>query len=268
MAITPPPKLYKYQPYNVQTLDNLKNRRIWFSKTISFNDPFDGSTGFNMKQITEAEWQDLMDYFRNKWPNGSDDFDRIHLTDGKPNENLKAKVLGGFTQARHNLINKLQGHGAACFSEKLDDVLMWAHYAEGDRGFCLEFDTKYPPFEKAQQIQYSNSYPEVNIASIILNGDKYKSLPLLTIKSEHWSYEKEWRLLHEEGNKEFGIDVAALTGIYLGCAMPFVHKEVIFLILKDSPTKFYEMQRSETEYKLTPIYTDYTPYDYSKSKPR
>lgn len=261
-----PPKLYKYQPYNVQTLDNLKDRRIWFSKTASFNDPFDGLTGYNIEKVTEEEWQALVDFFRKKWPKGDTDFDRIHLTNGKPNEILKGKALQGYKQARQNLINKVQGHGASCFSEIVDDVLMWAHYADGHRGFCLEFDTKFPPFDKIQQVQYSNSYPEINLAKAIVNGANYNSLPLLTTKSEHWSYEKEWRLLHEVGNQEFGIDVETLTGIYFGCAMPFVHKEVIFLILQNSPTKFYEMQRSETEFKLTPVYTEYTPFDCSTKK--
>ncbi len=262
--IPPPPKLYKYQPYNTQTLDNLKDRRIWFSKPASFNDPFDGQMGYNIEQVTDEEWKDLTEVFRRKWPKGSADFDRNHLINGKPNDVLKAKVLDGYKLARHIKIDEVKEHGVACFSEQVDNILMWAHYAEGHRGFCLEFDTTFPPFVMAQHVSYSKSYPEINIADVILNRKKFGELPLLTTKSKHWCYEKEWRCLHQDGNIAFGIDVAALTGIYFGCEMPYVHKEIIFLILKGSPTKAYEMQRSETEFKLTSVYTEYTPYDYSK----
>jgi Protein of unknown function (DUF2971) len=263
-----PPKLYKYQPYNVQTLDNLQNRKIWFSKTASFNDPFDGSTGYNIKRVTATNWQALAEHWREGPSWGRPDFDKIYLTNGKPNAAFKAILMESFIQARQSVMDRLKEIGVACFSESVDDFLMWSHYADGHRGFCLEFDTRYPPFQWAQQVQYSDFYPLVDIAALLFEGDKYDPGPLLITKSRHWSYEKEWRTLHEEGNIEFEIDVAALTGIYFGCSIPDVHKQTILLLLSGSSTKVHAMKRSETQFRLTPINSDYPPSDYLKGGPQ
>ena len=108
-------------------------------------------------------------------------------------------------------------------------------------------------------------YPEINIADVILNRKKFGELPLLTTKSKHWCYEKEWRCLHPHGNIAFGSNITALTGMYFGCEMPYVHKEIIFLILKGSPTKaFTKCNGLKQNLKLTSVYTEYTPYDCTK----
>ena len=36
-----PFRLYKYQSYNIQTIDNLLKQQLWFSNPLKFNDPFD-----------------------------------------------------------------------------------------------------------------------------------------------------------------------------------------------------------------------------------
>lgn len=45
-------------------------------------------------------------------------------------------------------VENISKKGVCCFSEKWDDLLMWAYYADGHKGFCLEFDTNYEPFTK------------------------------------------------------------------------------------------------------------------------
>jgi hypothetical protein len=186
-------------------------------------------------------------------------FDTNFLVDGKPNENFKNKIIESAKTASRDKIREFRQKGIACFSEKEDDILMWAHYSDGHRGFCLEYDTNYEPFQKVHQVVYSASFPTINPADVLLG--RLLNIPIthLTTKSEHWSYEKEWRVISDEGDKEFGISVSALTGIYFGCAMPCVHKEVIAMILAGSPTKLYEMKRSETEFRVVFELCTYTP---------
>ena len=126
--IPPPPKLYKYQPYNTQTLDKCKDRRIWFSKPASFNDLFDGQMGYNIEQVTDEEWKNLQR--RSLEGNGLRGVLILmvdHLINGKPNDVYKAKVLDGYKLARHIKIDEVKEHGVACFSEQVDNILMWAH---------------------------------------------------------------------------------------------------------------------------------------------
>lgn len=261
-----PPRLYKYQSYNVQTLDNLKNRCLWFSKPEKFNDPFDCTIVPVIEEMSRDDWQVHFDKFRMKASNKVD-FDAKYLQKGRPNDNFKSFTIEESRktiQKQKNIM--LQKRGIVCLSEKVDDNLMWGHYADGHRGFCLEFDTTYEPFSKAFQVIYSDTFPTLNPAGVLVRRNLKQLMSNSITKSSEWSYEKEWRLFHMEGDKKYIIDVAALTGVYFGCAMPFVHEEVIALILAGSPTQLYEMKRSEKEFKAIFEAVDYTAYDYSKKQ--
>jgi hypothetical protein len=155
--------------------------------------------------------------------------------------------------------------GIACFSEVVDNILMWAHYADGHRGFCLEFDTKNMHFSKAFPVTYSDFLPTMHLTKVLIQEDDDNNLmDMITTKSSLWSYEKEWRLFHKEGDTKYGIGVETLTGVYFGCEMPFVHKEIISLILDNSPTKLYETKRVNGKFKLDFHSVEYAPYSKRK----
>jgi hypothetical protein len=269
MTTNIPLKLYKYQSYNVQTIDNLKNGCIWFSKPTLFNDPFDCSIPYVLENMSNDEWNTLYKRVKKLWENMKDEeykksTAKYFLSD-KPSEDFKknynlASELGWGEQIKDNFSQQ----GIACFSEKVDDLLMWSHYSDGHRGFCLEFDTSFNPFSKAVQVHYSKLLP----SSLKLDGDGILVDPLVTTKYIGWSYEKEWRLFHEHGDTEYGFDDRALAGVYFGSEMPFVHTEIISLVVSGFPTKLYKMKRSETEFKVSFEEVTYTPYVNGKSKRR
>jgi len=257
-----PSKLYKYQSYNTQTLDNLKNRHLWFSKPARFNDPFDCGISFSSENITDDVWKFLYEGVKAQWEVGQNQEQKklaeTYFQGDEPDEKFKSE-FSKFS-FKQSLQTEIQPRGIACFSERVDEILMWSHYANGHRGFCLEFDTSFDPFLKAVDVNYSQKLPPLQKADIGLD----LLMILARTKSVGWSYEKEWRVFHEEGDKEYGIDFAALTSIYFGCEMPFTHREVISLIVQGSPTKLYRMKISETEFKVVPQLIEYTPYDYGK----
>lgn len=263
-----PSKLYKYQSYNIQTIDNLKNSCIWFSKPSQFNDPFDSSIPYVLKNMSSDEWDILYKQVKKIWENTSDEVYKKSMAhyflDDKPNEEFKKDYdLSSNLGWRNQVENSFSQQGIGCFSESLDHILMWSHYSDGHRGFCLEFDTSFYPFSKARQVQYSEFFP-----SLHPTNDEILLAPLITTKSIVWSYEKEWRVIHEHGDIEYGYDAGALTGIYFGCEMPFVHIEMLALAISGFPTKLYRMKRSEIEFKVDFEEVTYTPYEYGKSKRR
>jgi hypothetical protein len=247
-----PAKLYKYQDYTPQTLDNLKGRRIWFSKPENFNDPFDCAIPFRV--TTEVSTEDLKAIYKKyqQEVGSKQELDEKMLS-GDLSEELKARVIRAAVAASLHKRPQYRNVGVACFSEKVDDLLMWSHYANGHRGFCLEFDTHYAPFAEAgklHQVKYSHAYPGLNPVDVILGRMPHLPAALLTTKSEQWSYEREWRIIHNEGNKECTVEAAALTGVYLGCEIPPTHRDILVSILAGSPTRLFEGRRSETNFKL------------------
>lgn len=192
-----PKYLYKYQPFSIESLVNLKNREIWFSMPAKFNDPYDCAIEIGTSPISEEECYKLFKKYREK-KKDQIIYDLDYLTNGKPNEKFKEKVQNGLLNAfKDRKKTMLYDRGVACFSEINNNLLMWSHYANGHRGFCLKFDTRFEPFKtNVKKIQYRNYVPSVSPANVLMGNVEKVMMPMITIKSSQWSYEKEWRLFH------------------------------------------------------------------------
>jgi len=260
-----PSRLYKYQPYNIQTLDNLKNRQLWFSKPNRFNDPFDCHINYDLELLTESDWNRIYVNMKELWIGENDehkkDIKEKYFRNNVHNNEFIDQVKKLAMEVINDEIEKrFWQSGIACFSEIVNDVLMWSHYANGHRGFCLEFDTNFMPFSKALPVKYSELLP--NLAEKDLEDEIL--IELATTKSKGWSYEKEWRIFFDKGDQEYIYDFNGLTGVVFGCAMPKIHKEVISLILYGSPTRLYEMEKSATKFEVGFYEIKYKPFDYTK----
>lgn len=271
-----PQRLYKYQPYSTQSLDNFKERVLWFSKPSVFNDPFDSrlrvDLGFG--NLTGKEWKDIYDHWGAKLvrmfvQQGGDrnQFEREFLTDGRPTQTFHDLAGRYAEQLYQRLHQEADSWGVACFSEKVGDLLMWSHYAQGHTGFCLEFDTSFDVFRKTRQVIYQEELPQMNILQLLRANAMDVLSAMITTKYKCWAYEKEWRAYISEGNTGVAAGWRALTGVYFGCKMPHVHKEVIALVLAESPTRLYEMNKDETRFAVHPAEVDFQAFDYKKESP-
>ena len=256
MEETTPIKLYKYQSCNDNTFNNLRKRCLWFSKPESFNDPFDCDINFKIVDVTQENLRLLFGHMRESVQDKVG-FDKKYLQDGNINDVFAGDAIKFSLMATIQVKKQWANIGVTCLSEKNDDILMWSHYTYGHQGFCLEFDTSYSPFtEKGKdtliKVRYSDSYPPLSLSAILHN--KLPPLPkhLLGTKSLHWSYEAEWRVFSSTGGFEYSYNKAALTGVYFGCKMKESDKEIIASILADSPTRLYQMQRSNDKFKVLP----------------
>lgn len=270
-----PKKLYKYQPFNNWSQINLKNRCIWFSKPTRFNDPFDCSIRLSFENVPEEEWLTIYEHFLKeakenmKEKFSEEDSERKYLSNGKTNklfkDIIKSKSEELFFKQEKFMMNE---RGVACFSDKVDDILMWSHYSEGHRGFCIELNTDYEPLNdniRLFKVMYSDSIPTVSLVDIFVNKEEEAIKPLMamiTTKSNHWSYENEWRLFHMKGDQSIHMNPKAFTAIYFGCMMPFDHKEIIAMILRDSPTKLYEISRSDDKFSVRYEKVEYKPFNF------
>ena len=215
----PPARLYKYQPFNTRTLTNLQRASIWFSAPINVNDPYD-CAGWVVQadEISETDFARLTKYVR-----GRDPALTARVT---PTE-----LRESFVRSAHRVYDERrtiehEQRGIACFSATVADIMMWSHYADGHRGLCLEFDTAQPPFNKAQEVHYVDTPPLLSPVDVLVedpSDDKNDTLlrAFVLTKARCWSYEQEWRLMHEEPSKLYGYGDGPLTGIYFGVEMPF-----------------------------------------------
>ncbi len=88
--------------------------------------------------------------------------------------------------------------GILSLTETPTDVRMWGHYADGGRGFLIEFDPKHSwfhakraerdSFRHMRQVIYASSRPNKHLLDVT-------DLEFLYTKWEAWRDEREWRIL-------------------------------------------------------------------------
>ena len=142
-----PKSLYRYHRTTEASLNNLRKKIACFSSPESFNDPFD------------CFWQVL------KLIN---DEGRLSLEDFTEMSNAVLK-RGGFEFLLNiderwkrykdlwsTFLNEARVY---CLSASNRKHLMWAHYADGFRGFCIEFDGMDGFLKPAAKVQYEEAFP-------------------------------------------------------------------------------------------------------------
>lgn len=198
-------KLYMYKPPNCYTLDILRKCHLWAAKPERFNDPFDCDLEIE-KYITEegflkALYQGYGE--RDQWPSHIVQYvDSNFDADGKfmPEERDRVQI------ETQKFIQKTRNSGVLCLSEEYNSILMWSHYAENHKGVCFEFtraeDNDLGDLELCSPVKYDRHYPIIDLGQLLLNQDGETLKIMMYTKSEAWAYEKEWRLITEEGDQE------------------------------------------------------------------
>jgi hypothetical protein len=165
-----------------------------------FNDPFDAKIG--------------LDHSRKKITLCSSDESAV--TDGFPKE-----AFIEYYEEQDELEIQRR-YNVACFSECYDSLLMWAHYADGHKGLCLqlEYDSgKLPDKCFFEKVRYSSHYPEIDVTQ---TEDISVVKTFYLTKAVEWLYEKEWRLVAPasmKGNNGFDGEIESpftISRIYLG----------------------------------------------------
>jgi len=122
-----------------------------------------------------------------------------------------------------------QENGLICFSESLDNLVIWAHYSDQHRGLCLGFEvpeiTGDGDQDIAKRVEYISApwqFPS-NFLKLPFPEQKKHTDRIPFTKFVDWEYEHEiriWgRLSNEEGGLhfvEFGDDKIRLVEVIVG----------------------------------------------------
>jgi hypothetical protein len=265
-------KLYHYQDFDLKSSDDrdqspdhvaritdvLKSQRIWCSDPTTFNDPWDCKPYFDPAFLddpdTRAATAEALISTRGGGPE-LNDVDEQMRTD----PDLLKATMHGLSQELVSFI--ASRWGIYCLSPDPDLALMWSHYARNHNGICLEFAVPNTKFQLALQIQYQKEYPK-NLLHDMLRDPGSRST-LLLVKSDDWSYEREFRLvcfrspdvagspLSMDGNY-LGIGPADLTSIILGCQVEDRADAEIRKLVKDHApnVRVRKAKRALNEYRL------------------
>jgi hypothetical protein len=214
-----PTLVYKFHKINFHLDELLINKELWFSHQNDLNDPYDCKYSLSdacQLSLVKKSSEKLLKAIQNKTPAFQGLTPETFFEFIKPTVNSNEFIAGIYNE----MFGKLMGWRVCCFTTDPLNELMWAHYADNNKGVCLEFTVSNDQvlFEKLFPVEYNDTFPEIN---------SMDELPeALLRKRKAWSNEAEWRLLamfnsHQSFNKE------ALTSIYFGCYVPIATIDVI-----------------------------------------
>lgn len=210
----------------------LLNNELWMAPTVSFNDPFDGRAGYEILERGD-QLRQLMDAHVKRLavehglsPDVQVDEEAVLHPD---------RLLRVLEENHEKMRNTL---GICALTTDAHNPLMWSHYADEHRGLCVQLDVSNDLRNLfAHPVEYSNTYPVMkDLFRPAANRDDL--LPFLR-KSEHWSYEKEWRLVdtfHVREPRVFSPE--ALTGVLFGLRTTKQNKEYILRLLDERERKY------------------------------
>lgn len=243
-----PRKLYKYRwDLQERDLQALTMNRMWFSNCKLFNDPFECTSNTNYARLID------------KLLKGNTEVGKNYISLSKLEQISLQKNLIKQEENNISIIENFKDEiVVSCLSERNDSTLMWGHYGNSHKGYCVEYDILDLSRETNKTyipVKYSNKMPELK-GFEAFDIPKY-ILELVRTKAEDWNYEQEWRCVQDKvacGARwcDDGalLDVSAPTAVYLGCRAdnlvdPF--KEVCSGILK---IPLYQMKIKNGEYTL------------------
>jgi hypothetical protein len=246
--------LYKFRSLDTEqnvkfAADILLNHRLFAAPPKSFNDPFDCDAPYCF-DATEAEKIERA-IARIKKENpliGDEEARRL-----APSRCL-ALEEGGPARIRSFVETEL---GVVSLAANIDNALLWAHYASGHTGIAIEFcasDLRHAEFfGNALPVVYQLERPVVNFYRDEFTEKVHK---LLLTKSQDWAYEREWRIIVQNRQKQPYIyfDPAVLRAVYLGCRIADDRREVVrgWLCGRSSfpAPPLFQARPSDTKYGL------------------
>ena len=257
-----PETIFKYVGANIRSIVNIKSQSFYMAPINKLNDPYDSSVSFILNDLSDDEIKTLKSQKDCPEELVEESYFNVRKKTKEICEKLLLKHQSEFVKTR----------GVTCFSERNDNLLMWAHYADGYKGMCLEFDTNYSPFEKLHKVRYGLGFPLIDVATCLDLKEKKERDSLIKDlychKSNDWSYEKEWRLIHEKAGTEFVYESEALKAIYFG---PEIEQEILettcLIIQGQNPqVEFWKGCLSENEFKVIFSRFRYHSFNEVKSK--
>jgi hypothetical protein len=124
--------IYKYFKFDEYSVSNLIRNELFCNNPKAFNDPFEcwfiTREGIPHPENEPDRFNSVCKAWGYEIETNVGDFDDYY------------RYMEELELYQPNLKGFLNSVRISCFSKEVDNLLMWSHYADGLRGFCLEFD--------------------------------------------------------------------------------------------------------------------------------
>lgn len=254
-----PPIVYKYRIWDNIDLHKFQKRvltdnEIYLSSPDQFNDPFDSTLPFQYKKRDLKEkkiYAKMYSMACTEWP---------HLTHLEIDKIIKDRINSGafkngnYSNEWHdNFIKSINAEiGIYSLSENNSNILMWSHYADSHKGYCigLDYNILAQTFGSIGPVTYTNKFPRLSMFPKSATDDFIR---LFITKSKDWEYEREIRIINRfKARQIIRIPDECIREVILGYKMGQNSKDEIIRIIesKSTPIEIFEAKINKEKYKL------------------
>ena len=206
--------LYKYfSNTSDYAFKNLDNGDICFTPIETLNDPLEGIGAY--KYTVSKEEQEFWNHIGSDAPKY---FETNFVNDVRELLNFKHRIFSTAVE--------------------YDNPLLWAHYANSHKGFCVGYEEQdiIDISDCLSSMNYSEHQPSISL-------DDPKSFEqLLFVKSTHWNYENECRAVYTLKNENEDVQhLSAETYMsYISDPYNSNYKDKIYYLRRDLSTNYSE----------------------------
>jgi Protein of unknown function (DUF2971) len=192
--------MFKFSKFDNYSTDNLRKNQIWCNYYEAFNDPFECWCIEKTGIPNPEEEKDRYDNIVSAWgyDPGPSNLDEYFEYCSEFDNKYSMRVSYYVESAR-----------LSCFCKRIDNLLMWAHYSDGLRGYCLEFD---------QDILMENNSRNVGIFNVVYQ----KKPPIVDTMLYEVAKDQIW--YHEMAIDEEETKIKHLNGYVPDKILPEYHK--------------------------------------------
>ncbi len=222
----------------------LTHNEIYFASLGSFNDPFDCKIQLVFDDDNRFRGK-VIEYFVSQFPNKSKEEIESNLKNWKVPQQIIKTFIKSYED--HN-----KSIGIFCLTGNYKHILLWSHYADSHKGYCIEYDLEIMRDNLADnyvtsnlsflecQVKYMEEMPVVSLSELydfIETNELIKKEEIVdkqySSKSNIWQYEDEIRFITlGVPNNTQKISREAITKVIFGCEMEMKHKAEIIEELK------------------------------------
>lgn len=284
-----PKLIYKYRHLCPYHLDNLKRDTVRLSLPESFNDPYDCwltladdlvarlierriletfvkanrlHSVIPAEQIERASkspepLKELIEHI----PRTIRSATRVTL---KERAEKYAKKVRGVADSVVSIPREWRKIVNLCsFSAINNSLLMWSHYSDNHKGFCIEYDLElldasHPFRHNLYPVVYSSKLYGLRLYAeklVAVNRQEFTPmLPLLAMlhKFDGWQYEEEWRMIFEQGIAIDDQPAPIPSRIFLGSKMDTTKCEQLLAICEQKNIPISQMRLADDRFELLP----------------
>lgn len=284
-----PLRLYRYRRFSKKNVQSLVSDEIYMSRLSDFNDPYEGILRYDLSSFRKPVNPSFYEKIKSLWEHSGQlpeplnqmgsaqqkqfikalkeiqwqDIKNQDLTLTDEALEIYKKVFYAPTQYVHEICR------AACFSEDIQSILMWSHYADENKGYALGYtidiqnengDTLFPVSYSPERLYVEDPFKFIAGKILGVEDNKmekvYFPVPIALVKGTDWAYEKEWRALISADNEDEHCCITLKPdSIYYGSRMFTRNKMRLHKIAVNKGLREFQMSvdYESLDYILSPV---------------